>query len=162
HEELAALHRSRIERARHEADVAERQFLLVNPENRLGADNLEKRWDDALRAVAEAEEAFARWGSQRPAPLDPKTGQQVRDLMENSPAVWDHPQTTARQRKQMLRLLIQDVTLLRQDDIEINIRWKGGATSQLRIAVPLSSFEARRTDPDILASIEAWAAKQTD
>jgi DNA invertase Pin-like site-specific DNA recombinase len=70
HEELAALHRSRIERARHEADMAERQFRLVNPENRLVADNLEKGWNDALRAVVTAEEAFAQWSGHHPAPLE--------------------------------------------------------------------------------------------
>ena len=62
----------------------------------------------------------------------------------------------------MLRLLIQDVTLLRQEEIAINVRWKGAATSQLRVAVPLNAFEARRTDPSVLKSIEAWAATQTD
>ena len=46
--------------------MAERQFLLVNPENRLVADNLEKRWNDALRAVTEAEEALARWSVNTP------------------------------------------------------------------------------------------------
>ena len=162
HEELAATHRNRIERARHEADMAERQFLRVNPENRLVADNLEKRWNDALRTVTEAEEALTRWSAQHPAPLDPRTSQRVRELVGDVPAVWNHPRTTSRERKQMLRLLIQDVTLLRQEEIAINVRWKGSATSQLRVAVPLNAFEARRTDPSVLKSIEAWAATQTD
>jgi DNA invertase Pin-like site-specific DNA recombinase len=162
HEEFAALHRNRIERARHEADVAERQFLLVNPENRLVADNLERRWNDALRAVAEAEEAFAQWGRQHPAPLDTQAAQRVRDLVGDFPAVWDHPRTTARQRKQMLRLLIQDVTLIRQEQITISVRWKGGATSALCVPVPLNGFEARRTDQKVLRSIAAWAERQTD
>jgi DNA invertase Pin-like site-specific DNA recombinase len=162
HEEFATIHRNRIERARHEADVAERQFLLVNPENRLVADNLEKRWNDALRVVAEAEEAFAQWSRQHPAPLDPEAGQRVRDLVGDFPAVWEHPRTTARQRKQMLRLLIQDVTLLRQEQIAISVRWKGGATSELCVPVPLNGFEAKRTDPTVLKSIAAWAEQHTD
>ena len=126
------------------------------------ADNPERRWNDALRAVAEAEEAFAQWGRQHPAPLDAQTGQRVRDLVGDFPAVWDHPRTTARQRKQMLRLLIQDVTLLRQEQIAISVRWKGGATSALCVPVPLNGFEARRTDPDVLKSIAAWAERHTD
>lgn len=162
HDELAAIHRSRIERARHAADMAERQFLLVNPENRLVADNLEKRWNDALRVVTEAEDVFAQWGRQHPSPLDAGTSQQVRDLVGNFPAVWDHPRTTARERKQMLRLLVQDVTLLRREQIEIHVRWKGGATSELRVPVPLNAYESRRTDPGVLKSIEAWAGTQTD
>jgi DNA invertase Pin-like site-specific DNA recombinase len=161
HEELATIHRNRIERARHEADVAERQFLLVNPENRLVADSLERRWNDALRAVAEAEEAFAQWNRQHPAPMDPQTGQRARDLVGDFPTVWNHPRTTARQRKQLLRLLIQDVTLLRQEQIAIKVRWKGGATSELSVPVPLNGFEAKRTDPIVLKNIAAWAEQHT-
>ena len=62
----------------------------------------------------------------------------------------------------MLRLLIQDVTLLRREEIDINIRWRGGATSQLRVPVPPSAFDARRTCPSVLESIAAWAEQQTD
>jgi hypothetical protein len=162
HEELAVIHRNRIERARHEADMAERQFLLVNPENRLVADNLERRWNDALRAVAEAEETFAQWNCQHSAPLDRQTEQQVRELVEDFPAVWDHPQTTARQRKQLLRLLIEDVTLLRQEQITISVRWKGGTTSRLSVPVPVNGFEAKRTNPKVLQCIAAWAEQYTD
>jgi DNA invertase Pin-like site-specific DNA recombinase len=162
HEEVAAVHRTRIERARHEAEVAERQFLLVQPENRLVTDTLETRWNDALRAVAEAEETFAQWNRQHPAPLDVAMQQQIRDLVADFPAVWNHARTTARERKQMLRLLIQDVTLLRREEIAINIRWRGGATSQLRVPVPPSAFDARRTCPSVLESITAWAKQQTD
>jgi hypothetical protein len=128
----------------------------------LVADSLERRWNDALRAVADAEEAFAQWGRQHPAPLDAQAGQRVRDLVGDFPAVWDHPRTTARQRKQMLRLLIQDVTLLRQEQIAIRLRWKGGATSELDVPVPLNGFVARRTDPKVLKSIAAWAVQHTD
>jgi hypothetical protein len=162
YDELAAVHRNRIERARHEASVAERQFLLVNPENRLVADTLEKRWNDALRAVAAAEEDFAQWGRQHPAPLAAETRQQVYRLVEDFPAVWNHPRTTAREKKQLLRLLVEDVTLLRQDEIHINVLWKGGATSQLCVPMPLNGLEARRTDPNVLACIAAWAKAHTD
>jgi DNA invertase Pin-like site-specific DNA recombinase len=162
HEELAAVYRGRVERAKHEAAVAERQFLLVNPENRLVADTLEKRWNDSLRAVGEAEEAFAKWGRQHPAPVDGQTRQQVNRLIEDFPAVWNHPRTTARERKQMLRLLIEDVTLRRREEIEIGVRWKGGATSQLHVPIPRNAFDARRTDAAALECIAAWAEKHTD
>jgi DNA invertase Pin-like site-specific DNA recombinase len=162
HAELAAVYRGRIERARHEAALAERQFLLVNPDNRLVADTLEKRWNDALRAVNEAEEAFAQWNRQHPAPLDGPARQEVHSLIEDFPAVWHHPRTTARERKQMLRLLIEDVTLRRREEIEINVRWKGGATSQLRTPLPRNAFEAKRTNATILEDIAAWAERHTD
>lgn len=162
HEELAAVYRGRIERTRHEATVAERQFLLVNPENRLVADTLEKRWNDALKAVQATEDAFAQWESQHPTPLDETARQRVLSLTEDFPAVWNHPQTTARDRKQMLRLLIEDVTLRRGDDIEVNIRWKGGATSQLRTPLPLNWMLARQTEAQVVEWIAAWVKEHTD
>jgi hypothetical protein len=48
-----------------------------------------------------------------------------------------------------LRLLIQDVTVLQQEQIAISVGWKGGATSELCVSVPLNGFEARRTDPNV-------------
>jgi hypothetical protein len=62
----------------------------------------------------------------------------------------------------MLRLLIQDVTLLRQEQIAIRVRWKGGATRALYVPVPLNGFEARRTEPNVLKSIAVWAEQHTD
>ena len=65
---------ARSSAARHEAELAERQFLLVNPENRLVAEALERRWNERLRALAEAEEALARWRGDercRPRPAGP-------------------------------------------------------------------------------------------
>src|SRR5262249_43332455 len=55
-----------------------------------------------------------------------------------------------------------DVTLLRQEQIAIQVRWKGGATSELCVPVPLNGFEAKRTDPAVLKSIAAWAEQHTD
>ena len=129
--ELAALYQSQVGRARHEAESAQRQFFLANPENRLVADNLEKRWNDKLRALAEAENAYAQWKEQNRFDVSPVAREELLRFVRDFPALWSHPQTTSRDRKQMLRLMIQDVTLLRQDDIRVCIRWKGGATSEL-------------------------------
>ncbi|HEY3586776.1 MAG TPA: recombinase family protein, partial [Myxococcaceae bacterium] len=131
-EEVGSLYRSQVERARHEAGLAERQFLLANPENRLVADTLERRWDEGLRALADAEAALARWGETRDVALAPQAREQVLGLARDFPAVWDHPRVTARDRKRMLRLLVEDVTLTRRDDIRLEVRWKGGATTELR------------------------------
>ena len=139
--ELAALYQSQVERARHEAESAQRQFFLANPENRLVADNLEKRWNDKLRALAEAENAFAGWKEKNRFDVSPPAREDLLRFVRDFPALWNHPQTTARDRKQMLRLMIQDVTLLRQDDIHVCIRWKGGATSELHLPRPLSCWE---------------------
>ena len=163
HEELAAIHRSRIERARHEADMAERQFLLVNPENRLVADNLEKRWNDALRVVTEAEEAFARWSRQHPAPLDAAD-----EPAGSRPGGRTSPRSgTTRGRRhasgsRCCGCWSRTSPCCGGSRSRSTSAGKGGATSELRVPVPLNAFEARRTDPGVLKSIEAWAGTQTD
>ncbi|MHB8975025.1 MAG: hypothetical protein ACYC4N_31745, partial [Pirellulaceae bacterium] len=138
--ELAALYQSQVDAARHEADSAQRQFFLANPENRLVADNLEKRWNDKLRVLAAAENAYAQWKEQNRFDVSPVAREELLQFVRDFPALWSHPQTTSRDRKQMLRLMIQDVTLLREDDIHICIRWRGGATNELHLPIPLCAW----------------------
>jgi hypothetical protein len=137
--------------------MAERQFLLVNPENRLVADSLENRWNETLRNLSAAEEEFNKWKAENKASLSTETREDVLRLVEDFPKVWNHSKTTARDRKQMLRLVIEDITLFRQDDIRISIRWRGGATSELTIPVPPNAHEARRTDERLLERIAELA-----
>jgi len=160
--ELAALYQSQVDRARHEAELAQRQFFLANPENRLVADNLEKRWNDKLRALAEAENAFAEWKEKNRLDVSPPAREDLVRFVRDFPALWNHPQTTARDRKQMLRLMIQDVTLLRRDDIHVGIRWKGGATSELHLPIPLSMWDIRRTPKAVLDRIADLAKHHSD
>jgi len=160
--ELAALYQSQVDRARHEAESAQRQFFLANPENRLVADNLEKRWNDKLRALAEAENAFAGWKEKNRFDVSTPAREDLLQFVRDFPALWNHPQTTARDRKQMLRLMIQDVTLTRRDDIHVCIRWKGGATSELHLPTPLPAWESRRTPQAVLDRIAGLAEQHTD
>lgn len=161
-EEVGALYRSQLERARHEAELAERQYLLTNPENRLVADTLETRWNERLRALAEAEAALARWRETRDAAIAPEAREEVLRLAQDFPSVWDHPRVTPRDRKRMLRLLIEDVTLTRQDDIRLEVRWKGGATTELHLPIPRNAIEARRTGRAVLDQVAELAKDHTD
>jgi hypothetical protein len=77
--------------------------------------------------------------------------------------VWKDPRTSARDRKRLLRLLIDDVTLARDGDlIRVQIRWKGGATTSLEVPRPRSCFELVRTPAAVIEPIRALAAEQTD
>ena len=162
HEQVASLHRSQIDRARYEAELAERQFLLANPENRLVVDTLEDRWNDALRALATAEQAFDQWRQDHDQPVSAQVRDEIVQLLEDFPRVWNHPHTSARDRKQILRLLIEDVTLLRQGEIQISIRWRGGALNQLQIPIPLNAYQARTTDSALLQRIRELAENYPD
>ena len=83
-------------------------------------------------------------------------------LVSDLPRVWHNPRTPARDRKRMLRLLVEDVTLLRDDVIRLSIRWRGGATRQLECPLPLSAPDLRRTPAAVVEQVRALATEQTD
>jgi DNA invertase Pin-like site-specific DNA recombinase len=124
------------ERARYEADRAERAFSQVEPENRLVARTLEARWEAKLAALADAEQALAAAQAALP-PLPDRAS--LEKLAAGLPALWHAPTTTARDRKRLLRTLIADVTLLPETNrgkARIGIRWHTGAADQIVIDRP--------------------------
>ncbi|MCY4121731.1 MAG: recombinase family protein [Acidobacteria bacterium] len=155
--------RAQIARLREEAELAQRQFLLVRPENRLVADNLERHWNEALQRLAAAEEAYAGAARTQTPPITPEMNERVAALVADLPRVWHDPRTPARDRKRMLRLLIEDVTLLRDDGvIRVSIRWRGGATRQVECPQPLASPDLRRTPAAVVEQARVLATGQTD
>ena len=157
--ELDRAKRAQIARLREDAELAQRQFLLVRPENRLVADNLERHWNEALQRLAAAEEAYAGADKTRTPPVTPDMKERVAALVADLPRVWNDPRTPARDRKRMLRLLIEDVTLLRDDVVRVSIRWRAArpagssapCRSQRRICVvllPRSSSRSVRWPPN--------------
>ena len=161
-DEAEALYRCQIERAEHEAQLAQRQFLLTHPENRLVVDTLEKRWNEKLAALKAAQDSLANWKQRQTVTLSHDGRQRILSLTQDFGAVWRHPNTSDRDRKRMLRLLIEDVTLTRQTDIHVQVRWRGGATSELHLPIPLSSPDARRTPKELLERITCLSASHDD
>jgi DNA invertase Pin-like site-specific DNA recombinase len=119
------------ERARYQADRAERAFCACEPENRLVARTLETRWEARLAELAEAEAALtAHLQNQAPLP-DPG---QLADTAAQLPQLWHAPTTTGRDRKRLLRTLLGDVTLMPAGDpahLRIGLRWNSGTTEEL-------------------------------
>jgi DNA invertase Pin-like site-specific DNA recombinase len=134
-----------VERARYEADRAERAFCQVEPENRLVARSLEARWEDRLAALAEAGQSLdAALDSLPPLPSRADLEKLAADL----PALWHSPATSNKDRKRLLRTLIADVTLLPETDpskVRIGIRWHTGATDELFAARAIHPGTARRS-----------------
>src|SRR6266702_2508768 len=122
------------ERARYEADRAERAFHQVEPENRLVARSLEARWETRLAALAEAEQALEAAADALP-PLPGRA--ELEKLAADLPGLWHAPATSNKDRKRLLRTLIADVTLLPEPDqakVRIGICWHTGATDELSVA----------------------------
>src|SRR5262249_50481651 len=135
----------RLERARYEADLARRRFLLVDPENRLVARNLEREWNEKLAAVEQLErQQVTPTGA--PVRLSPEERQRILNLAEDLPALWHAATTAPGQRKQLLRLLVKDVTLTKEmATIQVAVRWQTEATTTVAVPRPPRSCDARRT-----------------
>jgi len=160
--EVDRLRRAQVERAREEAELAQRQYLLARPENRLVVDNLERQWNEKLTSLSQAEEEYSRMSKSQPSALTDEDRDRVHALASDLPRVWNDPRTPARDRKRMLRLLIEDVTLVKNQKIHIHIRWKAGATTSMERPLPLSAPDLVRTPADIVELVRVLATEQTD
>ena len=166
HDAALAQHQRQVEQARYHATRAERRYRAVDPDNRLVARGLEREWETALRELADAEAELARRETARPKTLTPQEKQAILALGDDLGAVWDAPTTTDKDRKQLLRTLLDEVNItLRRDDpgphAGLVLRWKGGAISEL--TVPLRRRQpAIRTDEDTIDLIRRLAVHYPD
>jgi hypothetical protein len=156
--EVERLKRAQVERAREEAELAQRQYMLVRPENRLVADTLERQWNEKLSRLASAEEECARSNKADGLDLGAEARERIHALASDLPRVWKDPRTPMLERKRMLRLLLEDVTLKRASAVEIYIRWKGGATTSLEGPLPNPHYTPAAT----VEQVRALAKEQTD
>lgn len=161
-EEADALRRKQVERAQYESDLARRRFMRVDPDNRLVADSLEAEWNAKLRALTEAQEQYAREREADRAWLDDEKRARILALATDFPRLWRNPDTPDRERKRMLRLLIEDVTLSRGKNITAYVRFRGGATRTLTLPPPLPAWKLRQKSPDLIAEIDQLLDHHTD
>ena len=108
---LDKLWRQRLERARYAADRARRQYQLAEPENRLVARQLEADWEDALAEAGRLEADYQRFTEEQPKTLTPAERAAIQALAADLPQVWHAPSTTQADRKELLRILIEDITV---------------------------------------------------
>ena len=156
-----ALRRSHVERARHHTDLARRRYLAVDPDNRLVADSLEADWNDALRQQQAAHDDYERAAAAVVA-LDEQRKVRIRALACDFPALWSDPSTPQRERKRMARLLLEDVTLAKTEQIHLHVRFRGGQTTSLTIPIPPTAWKARETDPETFALLDRLLDDHTD
>ncbi len=132
----------RVERARYDAARAERAFHQCEPDNRLVARTLESRWEAKLRELADAEAELSREAAEPPPPARADVEALARDL----PRLWAAPTTSHRDRKRLLRAMINDVTLTSQPEepeIHIGIHWRSGASDEVTVLRPAAARSAR-------------------
>jgi DNA invertase Pin-like site-specific DNA recombinase len=147
----------RLERAQYEAQRAERQFDAVEPENRLVARTLERRWNEKLQQYSELEQAYAQAQRVQRLELSDEQRQQILRLSQDLPAIWHASTTTVQERKEMLRLLVKQISLTPIDEPEritkIRLLWHTDNTTEItsqrptvqqRLGTPESVVQAIR------------------
>jgi DNA invertase Pin-like site-specific DNA recombinase len=157
--------RLEAERARYEADRAERRYLAVEPDNRLVARGLETAWEERLRELRRAEAELESRARRRPRELSAEQRASIRRLGDDIERVWSAPTTTDRDRKELLRALLEEV-IVRVDraaaQATLTMRWRGGALSELDVALPRSSPPAIRTAEDTISLVRRLARHHSD
>jgi len=152
--ETDALRRKHVERAQYEAELARRRYMKVDPDNRLVADSLEAEWNNKLRTLAEAQAQYEQQTQKQRLLIDCQTREQLLSLAADFPRIWNDPSVEPRERKRILRLLVEDVTLINGETIQVHVRLRGGATRSLTLAKPLPIAQIRKTKPGVVAEID--------
>jgi hypothetical protein len=160
-QERARLHqnwRQQVERARYEAERARRQYDAVEPENRLVARELERRWEEALKEQRRVEEEYARFSRDQPRGLSDCERGQIRALSRDLPALWQAPTTTAADRQRIVRLLVEEVVVTVRGEsewVDVTIHWAGGATSVHELVRPVQRYQQMADYGRLLDRIDA-------
>jgi len=161
---LEQLWQQRLERARYEAERAQRQFDRVEPENRLVARELENRWNLALAEVQRLGRSYAQAQREQLAPLNESDRALIRQALTDLPQLWHAATTTGADRKRLLRSLIREVALdgiSEPGTIIVHVCWHTGATTTVRVRRPRST-DGLMTDVAILEQIRALALTHSD
>jgi len=162
-EEADAIRRQSVERAQYQADLARERFMNVDPHNRLVADQLEAEWNEELRLLAQAHEQYEEQREKDRIQLDDHARQKILSLAKDFPRVWNDPSTSDKERKRMIRLLIEDVTLTRAQEYDrVQIRLRGGQPRTLEVLHPLSAGKMRKTPEHVVKQIDAFLNHYTD
>jgi DNA invertase Pin-like site-specific DNA recombinase len=158
-QERRRLHRhwqQQRERARYGTGRAARQYQAVEPENRLVARELERRWEEALAEQGRLTEEYERFGRSQPATLSAAEQEQIRSRARDIPRLWHADTTTAAERQRLVRFLIEQIEVGVQgetDQVEVAIRWAGGFVSRHTLARPAQRYEQLANYPRLRARI---------
>lgn len=157
-ERLDSHWRAETERRAYETCLAERSYRAVDPENRLVARTLERGWEQALRQEREAREAHDRFRRDCPRRLSQEEIDGVRSLAADVPALWHAATTPASDRKEIVRALVEKVTVIvdeADENVHIRIDWIGGSSSEHSFRRPVGAYERMADFPRLRDRVTA-------
>ena len=152
--EADKLRKQQVVRAEYEANLARRRFMQVDPDNRLVADTLEAEWNEKLRHLQDASDYYETHRRRESDKLKNAQQKEVLKLAKDFPKLWKNPRTPVREKKRMIRFLIENVTMIRGENITLHVRFKGGATKTLKIPLPLKGWQYNLTDQKIVEIVD--------
>jgi DNA invertase Pin-like site-specific DNA recombinase len=153
-EQADALRRSQLERARYEAELARRRYLKVDPDNRLVADTLEADWNEQLRRLDTLQQQHEQQRKADQGLLSDEARARILALSSDFPRVWNDPRTAPLERKRMVALLIEDVTLIKAERIIIHVRFRGGQATSLSVERAKPMALVRKTLPEVIQKLD--------
>lgn len=133
-----------LERAHYEVERAYRQYNVAEPENRLVVRTLEKKWEEVLAAEEKLKREYARFLDEQPSILTETEREAIQQLASDIPALWSASTTTAKERQEILRLLIERIIVLVEGNTEkvhVEIHWSGGHKTQTSLVRPVAKLE---------------------
>jgi hypothetical protein len=164
-ESAVAQWRLEVERTRYQAERAERRYRKVEPENRLVARTLEAEWEQRLNELTAAETELAQREHQRPDPLTDEQREHIHLLGSDLKRVWDAPTTTDRDRKELLRSLLEEVQISVDRpaaQAHLLLRWRGGTITEIDVALWHPRDSVLRTDENTVDLVRRLAAHYPD
>lgn len=150
--------RQRLTRSGYEVEQARRQYAAVDPDHRLVARELERRWDEAIRADEQLQADHARFQRECPTQLSPEEREQILALSGDLPALWEAHTTTPEDRQTIARLLLEQVTVTVEADsdrLEVELRWAGGFISRHTLIRPVQTYRQLSNYDQLVARIDA-------
>lgn len=153
---LEGLWQQRLERARYETDRAARQYHAVEPENRLVARELERRWEQALQDQHRLEQDHEDFLHQQPGRLTAQQREELLALSRDLPAVWQAPTTTPADRQRVARLLLERVVVTvvgTSEQVAVRLEWAGGHAQEHLVIRPVSRYAQRSDYPKLVARL---------
>lgn len=153
-DQVEQLRKKQVERAQYEADLSRRRYMQVDPNNRMVADELEYLWNEKLKVLKHAHEEYDDWKKSNDVIFDEKIKAKIMALATDFPKLWNDPSVPQRDKKRMVRLIIEDVTLMKDKQITLQIRFKGGANKTLVLPGLLRACDKRKTPQNVIKEID--------
>ena len=154
--------RQRLERAHYEVDLARRQYDAIDPANRLVARELERRWEAALEGWSRTQTDAAQAQCDRRAALSDQECAELRHYAHDLGALWQAPTTCARDKKRIVRCLIENVVVSKEDTLKAKVHWHGGEVTHIELPAGRVGINRYVTEPQVVDQVHRLAEHFAD